>query len=53
MIGSTEIKEVSEIMFLGVTLDAKLSWDAYVRSLGKEKIGKLYWMHKPNFNIST
>ena len=36
MIGSTEIKQVSEIKFLGVTLDDKLSWDAHVRSLRKK-----------------
>ena len=30
MIGATEIKRVSEIKFLGVVIDEKLSWDAHV-----------------------
>ena len=33
MIGPTEIKHVSEIKFLGVVTDEKLSWDAHVKSL--------------------
>ena len=33
MIGPTEIKHVSEIKFLGVVIDEKLSWDAHVKSL--------------------
>ena len=33
MIGHTEIKRVSEIKFLGVVIDGKLSWDAHVKSL--------------------
>ena len=36
MIGSTEIKQVSEIKFLGVTIDDELSWDAHVKSLRKK-----------------
>ena len=33
MIGPTKIKRVSEIKFLGVVIDKKLSWDAHVKSL--------------------
>ena len=36
MIGATEIKRVSEIKFLGVVIDEKLSWDAHVKSLTKK-----------------
>ena len=36
MIGATEIKRVSEIKFLGVVIDKKLSWDAHVKSLTKK-----------------
>ena len=36
MIGPTEIKRVSEIKFLGVIIDEKLSWDAHVKSLTKK-----------------
>ena len=32
MIGPTEIKRVSEIKFLGVVIDEKLSWGAHVKS---------------------
>ena len=35
-IGSTEIKQVSEIKFLGITIDDKLSWDAHVKCLRKK-----------------
>ena len=35
-IGNTEIKRVSEIQFLGVTIDDKLSWDAHVKLLSKK-----------------
>ena len=33
MIGPTEIKRVSEIKFLCVVIDEKLSWDAHAKSL--------------------
>ena len=36
MIGPTETKRVSEIKFLGVVIDEKLSWDAHVKSLAKK-----------------
>ena len=36
MIGSTEIKRVSKIKFLGVLIDEKLSWEAHVKSLTKK-----------------
>ena len=36
MIGSTEIKQVSETKFLGVIIDEKLSWGAHVKSLSKK-----------------
>ena len=36
IIGPTEIKRVSEIKFLGVVIDEKLSWDAHVKSLTKK-----------------
>ena len=36
MIEATEIKRVSEIKFLGVVIDEKLSWDAHVKSLTKK-----------------
>ena len=36
MIGPTEIKRVSEIKFLDVVIDEKLSWDAQVKSLTKK-----------------
>ena len=36
MIGPTEIKRVSEIKFLCVVIDEKLSWDAHVKSLTKK-----------------
>ena len=36
MIGVTEIKQVSETKFLGVTIDDKLSWDAHVKTLSKK-----------------
>ena len=35
-IGNTGIKRVSEIKFLGVTIDDKLSWDAHVKLLSKK-----------------
>ena len=36
MIGSTEIKRVSKIKFLGGLIDKKLSWEAHVKSLTKK-----------------
>ena len=33
IIGPTLIKRVSEIQFLGVVIDKKLSWDAHMKSL--------------------
>ena len=36
MIGPTEIKHVSEIKFVGVVIDEKLSWDAHANSLTKK-----------------
>ena len=36
MIGPTEIKLVSQIEFVGVVIDGKLSWDAHVKSLTKK-----------------
>ena len=36
MMGPTEIKCVSEIKFLGVDIDEKISWDALVKSLTKK-----------------
>ena len=36
MIGPTELKRVSEIKFLGVVIDEKLSWNAHVKSLTKK-----------------
>ena len=36
IIGTTEIKRVSEAKFLGITIDDKLSWDAHVRSLSRK-----------------
>ena len=36
MIWATEIKRVSEIKFLGVVIDEKLSWVAHVKSLTKK-----------------
>ena len=37
MIGSTEIKRVSKIKFLGVLIDEKLSWEAHVKSLNAQE----------------
>ena len=36
LIGSTEVKCVSKIKFLGVLIDEKLSWEAHVNSLTKK-----------------
>ena len=36
MIGSTEIKHVSKIKFIGVLIDEKLSWEAHDKSLTKK-----------------
>ena len=36
MIGPTNIKRVSEMKFLGVVIDEKLSWYAYVKLLTKQ-----------------
>ena len=36
MIGTSEIKQVSETKFLGITIDDKLSWDAHTKSLSKK-----------------
>ena len=36
MIGSSEIKKVSEIKFLGIIIDENLSWDAHIKSLSKK-----------------
>ena len=38
MIGSTEIKHVSKIKFLGVLIDEKLSWEAHVKSITKKLV---------------
>ena len=35
-IGSTSIKEVTEIRFLGVTFDTKLNWNAHITKVQKK-----------------
>ena len=36
MIGSTEIKQVSETKFLGVVIDERLSWEPHIKALSKK-----------------
>ena len=36
LIGSNEIKQVTEIKFLGIKIDENLSWDAHIKCLSKK-----------------
>ena len=49
-IGSTSIKEVTEIRFLGVTFDTKLNWNAHITQVQK-KIKNSICNNQKNFGI--
>ena len=52
MIGPTEIKRVSEIKFVGVVIDEKLSWDAHDKPLTKT-LASWTGSYKSNCSIYT